>query len=264
MVRITRSLPPESRLLFRRLGAPPDRTPPPRQARSVALVSDDHDLLEGLRAELGDGALELVDESALDGELHARVVVLDARRTERFAAVERLTGNGTAVVVLGAAQAGEQAMRYLDCGADDYVSAHVSPQECAARIRVAARRSSRAAAFPAERTEFRSLEVAEWLAEHQARHGKKTVRLTPCEFKLLEILIQHQDEVVSHHKLIAHVWGPEHVSARQYLRVYIRHLREKLEENPKLPSIIVTERGDGYRICSDAVGDVGERASHAS
>ena len=69
MVRITRSLPPESRLLFRRLGAPPDRTPPPRQARSVALVSDDRDLLEGLRAELGDGALELVDESALDGDL---------------------------------------------------------------------------------------------------------------------------------------------------------------------------------------------------
>ena len=124
MVRVTRSLPAESRLLFRRLGLPPDRTPPPkRQVRSVALLSDDHDLLEGLRAELPEGVLELIDESALGGELHAKVVVLDARRSERFSAVERLTGNGTAVVVLGAAQAGEQAMRYLDCGADDYVSA---------------------------------------------------------------------------------------------------------------------------------------------
>ena len=264
MVRVTRSLPAESRLLFRRLGAPPDRTPPARQARSVALVSDDSDLLEGLQAELRDGALEMVDESALDGELHAKVVVLDARRIERFAAVERLTGNGTAVVVLGAAQAGEQAMRYLDCGADDYVSAHVSPQECAARIRAAGRRYSRATAFAVERTEFRSLEVAEWLAEHQARHGKKTVKLTPCEFKLLEILIQYQDEVVSHHKLIARVWGPEHVSARQYLRVYIRHLREKLEEDPKLPTIILTERGSGYRIRSDAREDAGELVSHAS
>ena len=230
----------------------------------MALVSDDRDLLDGLRAELQAGTLEIVDKSALDGELHAKVVVIDARRTEHFAAVERLTGNGTAVVVLGAARAGEQAMRYLDCGADDYVSANVSPQECAARIRAAARRSIRVSAFPAERTEFRSLEVAEWLAEHQARHGRKTVKLTPCEFKLLEILIQHQDKVVSHHKLIAHVWGPEHVSARQYLRVYIRHLREKLEEDPKLPSIIVTERGSGYRICSAAAADARERVSHAS
>src|SRR5690606_22898394 len=100
------------------------------------------------------------------------------------------------------------------------------------------------------------------LRRQEVRRNGEIVRLTPNEFRLLDLLVRRADKIVSHRELIAHVWGPELLTARDNLRVYIRQLREKLEDDPNAPQLIVTEWSLGYRLRTGKAG--GEQPVSAS
>jgi two-component system KDP operon response regulator KdpE len=85
------------------------------------------------------------------------------------------------------------------------------------------------------------------LKEHKVYRNGELVDLSPIEFRLLSVLVQETGRAVSHSKLIARVWGPEYVDCRHYLRLYVKYLRSKLEDNPKSPRLILSEWGVGYR-----------------
>jgi two-component system KDP operon response regulator KdpE len=86
------------------------------------------------------------------------------------------------------------------------------------------------------------------LARRIVTHGGEAVKLTPTEYALLRLLAQHAGRVLTHRQILKEVWGPQYVDETHYLRVYFAQLRQKLEANPALPRLIVTEPGVGYRL----------------
>ena len=181
-----------------------------------------------------------------------QVFVVDAQHQDRSLFVQRLLQQTEhAVIVLGPPDSAASAMRYLDLGVTDYVTWRTTRSEQQARIRAGARHTERRRALRPE-PDFIAGSVQIYLALHEVWKGDEPVRLTPNEFRLLEALLASANDVVSHRELIARVWGPEYLTARHYLRVYIRQLREKLEDEPHLPRIILTEWGSGYRIRAES------------
>jgi two-component system KDP operon response regulator KdpE len=149
------------------------------------------------------------------------------------------------IIVLSARDREAEKIEALDLGADDFVNKPFGVGELMARIRTALRhRMQRQAEIPVLRAG--ELEV-DTLRHRVTRQGEE-LRLTPKEFELLSFLARHAGKVVTHRQILAAVWGPAHTEDTQYLRVYIGHLRQKIEHNPDDPRIIVTEPGVGYRM----------------
>ena len=139
----------------------------------------------------------------------------------------------------------EEKVEALDAGADDYVTKPFGKQELLARIRAALRRS------PASSTTgpgtFVSGDLEIDFETRKIRSGKKAVRLTPKEFDLLRYLVSHAGKPVPHRELLQAVWGPDYGDQTDYLRVFITHLRKKIEPKPAKPQYILTEPWIGYR-----------------
>jgi len=147
------------------------------------------------------------------------------------------------VIVLSAKGEERLKVEALDVGADDYVTKPFGMDELLARIRAALRRSN---ASPAEV----KIEVGDFQADLEAHVIKvrgEEVRLTPKEYELLVHLIQHAGKVLTHRKLLSAVWGGDYVEQTEYLRVFIGHLRKKIEIDPARPKHILTEPWTGYR-----------------
>ncbi|MFF8103763.1 response regulator [Streptomyces sp. NPDC016640] len=154
--------------------------------------------------------------------------------------------SGVPILVLSARHTSEEKVRALDAGADDYVSKPFSMDELLARLRAATRRESapvQADRVPVVTTEDFTVD----LAAKKVRRGERTVRLTPTEWHLLELLVTHPGHLVSRRKLLLEVWGPTYSENTNYLRVYMAQLRRKLEPNPAQPRYLITEAGMGYR-----------------
>jgi two-component system KDP operon response regulator KdpE len=133
----------------------------------------------------------------------------------------------------------------LDLGADDYVNKPFNVGELMARMRTALRhRMQRKAEIPILR--IGELEV-DAVRRRVTRAGTE-LKLTPKEFELLSFLTRHAGRVITHRQILAAVWGPAHTEDTQYLRVYVGQLRQKIEEKPDDPRIVLTEPGIGYRI----------------
>jgi two-component system KDP operon response regulator KdpE len=132
----------------------------------------------------------------------------------------------------------------LDAGADDYVTKPFSTGELLARLRAALRHSQPQGADAL----FSSGDIEVDLSARVVRKRKQEVKLTPTEYALLRLFITHAGKVLTHRQLLGEVWGANAVEQTHYLRVHIAHLREKLESDPSLPSLIVTESGIGYRL----------------
>ncbi len=132
----------------------------------------------------------------------------------------------------------------LDAGADDYLTKPFSVDELLARIRTALRHT-RSDEKPAIFT-CGSIEVD--LSRRIVTRNGEIVKLTPTEYALLRLLIQHAGRVLTHKQILKEVWGTEYVDETHYLRVYFAQLRQKLEDDPALPKIIHTEPGVGYRL----------------
>jgi two-component system KDP operon response regulator KdpE len=149
------------------------------------------------------------------------------------------------IIVLSAREREAEKIEALDLGADDYVNKPFNVGELMARMRTALRhRMQRQAEVPVLRVG--GLEVD--AVRHRVTRANNELKLTPKEFELLSFLARHAGRVVTHKQILTAVWGPAHTEDTQYLRVYIGQLRQKIEEHPNDPNIILTEPGIGYRI----------------
>lgn len=150
------------------------------------------------------------------------------------------------ILVLSARTQETEKVLALDAGADDYLTKPFGVAECMARIRVLLRRRGNGSAAPAQTFAFGDIKVD--LVARSVYKGEATVHLTPIEYRLLTTLIRNAGKVITHRELLLAVWGPSFSEHNQYLRVYMGHLRQKLEDNPAMPQHIVTETGVGYRL----------------
>ena len=156
----------------------------------------------------------------------------------------------TPIIVLSARKEEKQKVEALDLGADDYLTKPFSNEELQARVRACLRR----AAGTMETESLQQPEILQTedgylsmnIVRRQVRVGNQEVKLTPTEFELLRQLMMHAGKVLTHRSLLRAVWGPEYGEEADYLRVYVRQLRLKVEEKPSQPRYILTEPGVGY------------------
>jgi two-component system, OmpR family, KDP operon response regulator KdpE len=155
------------------------------------------------------------------------------------------TGSDVPIIILTVRNAEKDKVEALDAGADDYVSKPFGMQELLARIRAALRRSPTAPDGQPRSLVSNDLEID--FEARRVRVRSRTVRLTPKEFQLLRYLVSHEGKAVSHRQILQAVWGPDYGAESDYLRVFINHLRKKIEVNPAEPKHILTEPWVGYR-----------------
>ena len=220
---------------------------------SVVVVDDEAQIRRLLRVSLetqgftvhlagsGEEGLRLVQGKKPD------VVLLDLGLPDRDGA-EVLSDlrrwSSVPVIILSVRNAEEEIVRLLDAGADDYLVKPFSTGELVARMRVAVRHHA-----PAEAPEaFVSGRLRVDLEERAVTVSGEPVRLTPTEYGLLRLFVQHAGRILTHRQVLREVWGPNADEETNYLRVYITGLRKKLEQNPQMPELIVTEPGVGYRL----------------
>jgi len=153
------------------------------------------------------------------------------------------------IIVLTARNREPDKIEALDQGADDYLTKPFGMGELMARIRTALRH--RVQATGAEPVFKFGTVVVDLVKRIVTRDGDE-VKLSPREYDLLRVLVQHAGRVLTHQQILREVWGPAHVEDTQYLRVYIGQLRQKLEANPEAPHYLITEPGVGYRLKEDA------------
>jgi two-component system KDP operon response regulator KdpE len=131
----------------------------------------------------------------------------------------------------------------LDAGADDYVTKPFSTPELLARLRAAQRKTR-----PQDEVSiFKGGDLIVDLTAHIVTRAGHEVKLTATEYALLRLFVRHPGRVLTHRSILREIWGPKSEEHRQYLRVYITHLRQKIEPNPAKPCLIKTESGIGYR-----------------
>ena len=151
--------------------------------------------------------------------------------------------SATPVLVLTVRDSESDKVAALDAGADDYVTKPFSTAELLARLRAAQRRAQ-----PREESAvFQRDGLAVDLVTRTVTRRGEDVKLTATEWALLALFIKHAGRVLTHRQILREVWGPKSEEHRQYLRVYVTHLRRKIERDPAKPALIKTETGIGYR-----------------
>jgi two-component system, OmpR family, KDP operon response regulator KdpE len=204
----------------------------------TTLVADGYEVDE---AKTGEEALETVRKFRPD------LVVLDVNMPGMggLAACRALRSDtNIAIIMLTVRNSEEDKVAALDAGADDFVTKPFSTPELLARIRAALRRVQTTQSSPAK------LRVGEIVIDFDARtvaNRGTSVHLTPKELDLLRHLTQHANQALSHRELLQSVWGPDYGDQVDYLRVFIKNLRKKIEPNPERPEYITTEPWVGYR-----------------
>ena len=228
---------------------------PPRPA--ILVVDDDaalrRVLVTGLAAE-GYRVIESANgrRGAIDAGSHTpdvAIVDLGLPDVDGVDVIRRIRSWSAMPIIVLSARVQERAkIEALDAGADDYVVKPFSMGELAARVRVVLRNTLRT------RAGGRVIELRDATVDLETRvvrkHGRE-VRLTPIEFRLLAMLARHLGMVVTHGQLLREVWGPTHERDTHYLRIYMKQLREKLEDDPVRPRHLLTDVGIGYRLVTD-------------
>jgi two-component system, OmpR family, KDP operon response regulator KdpE len=156
------------------------------------------------------------------------------------------------VIVLSARVGEEDKIEALDGGADDYLTKPFGIGELLARVRAASRHRREGGAVAEARFEFGDVKVD--LSRRLVEKRGAQVRLTPTEYRLLTLLIANAGKVLTHRQILREVWGPSHSEDGHYVRVYMGHLRQKLEDDPAQPKHILTETAVGYRLVQSSHG----------
>jgi len=215
-----------------------DDEPPIRRFLRTSLSAQGYSVLE---AENGETGLAMLQRNAID------LVILDLGLPgmDGMTVLSRLkeTGSAVPVIVLSSRDDEKGKVTALDMGADDYVTKPFGMDELLARIRAAVRHRLQQ---DGEKPVFKSGDLAVDLVRRVVTVRGEEVKLTPREYDLLRLLVGHAGKVLTHKFILREVWGSE--TDIQYLRIYIRTLRQKLEANPEQPALIQTEQGVGYRL----------------
>lgn len=220
----------------------------------VLVVDDEPAILRFLRAALVAGGYDVAEAGSMSEAVRAiaarapDLVVLDLGLPDGDGkdVIRKVRAwSGVPIIVLSARERETEKIEAFDLGADDYVNKPFGVGELMARIRAALRhRSERAGDAPALR--LGDLEIDH--AQHRVTRAGQDVKLTRKEFDLLAFLGRNAGKVVTHRQILAAVWGAAHTEDTQYLRVYVRQLRQKIEADPTDPKFILTEVGIGYRV----------------
>lgn len=221
----------------------------------ILIADDDPQMLRALRITLGARGYDVTTaadgRAALDAAIatHPDIVVIDLGMPglTGLEVIEALRGwtQVPVLVVSGRSESWDK-VEALDAGADDYVTKPFSADELLARIRALSRRTPTAPDEPV--VTFGDVTVD--LAARVVTRAGAAVRLTPTEWRLLEVLLRHPDRLVTRENLLTEVWGPQYTTDTGYLRLYLAQLRKKLEPEPSTPRFLVTEPGMGYRFSS--------------
>jgi two-component system KDP operon response regulator KdpE len=215
-----------------------DDEPPIRRFLKTALAAQDYRVEEAGDAE---SALAFLARNPVD------LIVLDLGLPgmDGLEMVRRLRGQGNAtpIVILSSRDDEAGKVAALDEGADDYVSKPFGMEELSARIRAALRHRLQQ---DGEAALFRSGPLSVDLVRRVVSVNGGEVKLTPREYDLLTLLVRHAGKVLTHKFILGQLWSGE--SDVQYLRIYIRTLRQKIEADPQQPQLILTEQGVGYRL----------------
>jgi len=150
------------------------------------------------------------------------------------------------VIVLSARVGEDEKIRALDAGADDYLTKPFGVGELLARVRAMQRRRRTPEQDSSGIVQFGDVKVD--LQARMVTRGGQMVHLTPTEYRLLAVLVQNAGRVVTNPQLLREVWGPSHAENGHYLRIYMGHLRQKLERDPAQPVHLLTETAVGYRL----------------
>ena len=153
------------------------------------------------------------------------------------------------VIILSVRDSERQKVAALDHGADDYLTKPFSTEELLARVRVALRHSARIQSTQSKIIKAGLITID--LAWHLVKRNEEEIKLTGTEYKLLAYLASNHGRILTHQSILTHVWGPADADHTEYLRVYMRQLRKKLEDDPERPQYILTEPGIGYRFIAD-------------
>lgn len=155
----------------------------------------------------------------------------------------------TPVIILSVRDSERDKVAALDMGADDYLTKPFGIEELLARVRVALRHAANRKGEEVKVVKAGNLAID--LIRHIVKRGDEEIKLTGIEYKLLAYLAAHHDRVLTHQSILSQVWGPADADHTEYLRVYMRQLRKKLEDDPERPKHILTEPGIGYRFIAD-------------
>lgn len=214
-----------------------------RRLLRVVLETEDYQVHE---AETGQQGLAEIASRRPD------IILLDLGLPdmEGLEVLKRLREWSTAPVLVLSVRDDEQGkVAALDAGAEDYVTKPFSTPELLARLRTAQRKTR-----PEEEVSvFKSGDLIVDLTARVVTRGGHGIKLTATEYALLRLFVRHPDRVLTHRHILREIWGPKSEEHRQYLRVYITHLRQKIESDPASPSLIKTEPGIGYRLVSNEV-----------
>jgi two-component system, OmpR family, KDP operon response regulator KdpE len=220
-----------------------DDEPAIRRFLRTSLTAQDYTIIE---AASGGEALAEIDRAKPD------LVILDLGLPDMdgLDVIRRIRGkNDLPIIILSVRDDERGKVEALDLGADDYVTKPFGMEELIARLRAALRHRFQA---QGERPVFVCDELHVDLVRRTVKLGGQDTKLSPKEFELLRILVLHAGKVLTHRHLLTEVWGPAHTEDAQYLRVFIRSLRKKIEADPAQPRFILTEAGVGYRLRAPA------------
>jgi two-component system KDP operon response regulator KdpE len=215
-----------------------DDEPPIRKLLRVGLSAHGYQIVE---ASNGKMALNLLSEQTPD------LVILDLglpdMQGHELLRTMRARNDSVPIVVLSSRDDETGKVQALDSGADDYVTKPFGMDELLARMRAALRHQLQ---LHGERPIFRVGDLSVDLVRRIVKVGDKEIKLSPKEYELLRVLVQHAGKVLTHRYLLSQLWSD--LTDAQYLRVYVRQLRQKIETDPERPQYILTETGVGYRL----------------
>lgn len=220
----------------------------------VLVIDDEVQMRRLLRTTLEGGGFRLCEaengelglQEAVQKKPDAVILDLGLPDLDGLEVLKRLREwSSVPVLILSVRDGEKQKVAALDHGADDYVTKPFGQEELLARLRVILRRTPEHSEMPV----FENGDLKVDLQERRVYMKGKELKITGIEYALLKLLIRHAGKVLTHRYILKEVWGPGAEERTHYLRVYMTHLRQKIEADPEKPKRIQTESGVGYRFC---------------